>query len=149
MDMWDLLNQKPIEFLKQFYVYLQSTQDDDWQMGICRTIDDENQKERNCLFGHVCRFVQNNICSDIKDSEIFEAFEYTISSPYLGYSVNDGTNPDYPQHTPKERCLALVLDIIHGKELLINDSFTDFFNQNNPNRTKPIDMSQYDPDWKP
>lgn len=87
---------------------------------------------------------------DIHDMEIFETFEDCISSTFAVYAVNDGKNSDYPQETPKERCLAYILNIIHGKELLIHDSFIDCFNQNKDEKhKKAIDMSKYDPSWTP
>jgi hypothetical protein len=86
-------------------VYLENTSEDSWLVNRCRVT--EAGVTRNCLRGHLLDF------GGLGYEDIFHE---CIATEYMYYAVNDGTDPRYPQTTPKQRCIAYLQDLLSGKE---------------------------------
>lgn len=99
------------DFLEDFIPFLEGTPEESWCTDVVRS------GQTNCLFGHLANFVgpKDNLAPD------FDWFEVSVSTTYKIYPVNDGKDPDYPQATPKQRCLAYLRDLQSGKELTTLD----------------------------
>jgi len=70
---------------------------------------------QSCLFGHVFDWAGGD--SDIKKSnQAMDLFEACYATTYMVYPVNDGTNSQYQQSTPKQRCIAYFKDLINGNQ---------------------------------
>lgn len=91
--------------------YLEGTTDDQWCVDVVK-----NRDNGNCLFGHVFDFFSKK-WGEEKASQGWEWFESAVSTTFYVYPINDGKNPDYPQSTPKERCIALMKNILSGDQL--------------------------------
>lgn len=85
--------------LDRIITYLEQTDEDSWCTDVVRTKDG-----KNCLFGHLF---------DLGGSRLMDWFE-NIATTYMVYPVNDGENPNYPQLTPKQRCIAYLNDLRRG-----------------------------------
>lgn len=90
------------ESLKYILDYLETTTEDNWCLDVVKTTDG-----KNCLFGHLF---------DFGGSKLMDWFECMCATTYMVYSVNDGTNENYKQSSPKERCIAYIKDLMNGKE---------------------------------
>lgn len=97
------------DFLKEFLPFLEETSEESWCTDVVRSKDGSG----NCLFGHLANFVgpKDNLVPD------FDWFETMVSTTYVIYPINDGTDPEYPQGSPKQRCLAYLRDIQSGRQL--------------------------------
>lgn len=88
--------------LPKIIEYLEATPENSWCTDVVKTRDG-----KNCLLGHLFDYGGNHV---------MDAFEETVATTYMFYPVNDGTHPDYPQPTPKQRILQYLKDIISGKQ---------------------------------
>lgn len=97
----------PVTLIDDFIKYCQNTTDDQWCMEVVRTKD----QKANCLFGHLFEFAGD----DKTGSFYWDMFEEVYATTYMVYQVNDGKDPDYPQSTPKARCVQYLKDLKSGK----------------------------------
>lgn len=88
--------------------HLSATAEGDWCVDVVRSGDGR----RNCIFGHIFAMGRD----DTEGNKWFDWFENVWGTTYCLYLVNDGTNPNYPQSTPKRRCLAFVDRLLSGEE---------------------------------
>lgn len=95
------------DFYEKFRAYLVNTVDSDWCCDIVRSEDGAN-----CLQGHLWRFVGDDARLA---NQLFDWFEYCYATTFMFYPVNDGTSADYPQSTPKARCIAYLDDLHHDR----------------------------------
>lgn len=101
------MNQIITELIK----YLQQTRDNEWCINIVRSSD----CKKNCIFGHIFnfgRYVNPDLDSDSAGSKMWDWFENHVGTTYYVYSINDGQNKNYPQSTPKERCINYLYNIL-------------------------------------
>lgn len=96
------------EWLIKFISYLETTTDDKWTTGVCRS----TTKEKNCVMGHLFRM---NLDDDEQGRLWWDWFEGCVATTFMIYPVNDGGDPRYPQTTPKARILAYLNDVLDGK----------------------------------
>ena len=96
--------------------YVEATDESSWCVDVVKT-----KAGKNCLFGHLWDMVGGDQ-DKVKGNEIFDWFESRVSTTFFVYRVNDGENPDYPQNTPKQRCLELLRNIFNGCELTTYES---------------------------
>jgi len=64
--------------------------------------------------GHLANFVGGD---DTTLNTAWDWFEAAVATTYMVYPVNDGKNPDYPQDTARERCIAYMKNLQSGKEM--------------------------------
>jgi hypothetical protein len=96
--------------LGKVIAYLESTPEDSWAVNVVRTKDG-----KNCLLGHVIDYVygkgyEGNVMP------AWDLFGEFWATEFMYYGVNDGTNPKYPQTTPKQRILAYLRNMQAGIE---------------------------------
>jgi hypothetical protein len=95
--------------LNKLIEYLESTEDDAWLIGHCRSKDGT----KNCLMGHVFDWGGG----DAGQGGVAVAlFEECIATTYMFFPINDGEDPRYQQPTARQRCIAYLKDIQSGKE---------------------------------
>lgn len=105
--------------LADFITYLEATSPDEWCEDVVRSKDGS----QNCALGHVFEWGRaRGDGSDRAGSRAWDWFEGAWSTSYAVYPVNDGTNPDYPQPTPKERIIAYCRALLDGTELSTMES---------------------------
>lgn len=105
-----------------------ATPDSAWNLDTVRSADGS----RNCFFGHLFAFGERLADDDpdlqalshprLTGSEVvanalWEWFEECWATTYAVYPVNDGSDPGYPQGTPRERVLVFLHDLRSGKRL--------------------------------
>lgn len=102
--------------LDEFIAWCTATSEKQWTCDVVRSADGTS----NCLFGHLFDWAeaigQHKHGMDAERTQtlanhIWERFEAQYASTYKVYPVNDGQNPDYPQDTPRQRCIALLEDM--------------------------------------
>lgn len=98
-----------LENLDGVIAYMEATAEEAWRVDTVRSKDGST----NCFFGHLF----NMGGSDELGSALWHAFEERWATTYVIYGINDGTHPDYPQPTPKQRVLAYLRNLRDGKEL--------------------------------
>lgn len=94
--------------LEEFLEYLKSTQEKSWCEKVTKTKDG-----RKCVLGHVFDFGRAAGCSG---NYAMDMFEEIYATSYMMFLVNDGDHPDYPQPTPKQRCISYFTNMMNGKE---------------------------------
>lgn len=104
-------NQEHISFLNkildcdhtmtEILQYMENTTEESWCMDVVKTEDN-----RSCFFGHLF---------DLGGNKLYQNFE-NVATEFMVYPVNDGKNLEYPQETPKQRCVAYLKDLISGKQ---------------------------------
>ena len=124
--------------LDDIIAMVESTDEDAWQVDVVRSGDGN----RNCFFGHlhaygfqraagltvdiVPQFFRDRApevgAQDYFASQLWDWFECAWASTYAIYPVNDGTNPRYPQSTPKQRVLAYLRALAAGDEMTTMES---------------------------
>ena len=92
--------------LDQLIDYLEKTTDAEW------LVDRVRSGSRNCVMGHVFDFGGG----DNGGGAAWDFFEGAYATTWMIYKVNDGTDPRYPQATPKRRVIAYLEDLRDGKE---------------------------------
>lgn len=110
-----------VEDLRPFITYLESTPDNSWQIDVVRSADGTC----NCMFGHLYQFTTDHQLAageSLKAAErfashVWDAFESSWATTYKVYPVNDGTDADYQQPTPKARVIALLKALADGTQL--------------------------------
>lgn len=99
------------EDMQSFIDYCESTDTKEW----CTDIVRSKGYKQNCLYGHLVNwYYGKNYEGNI--SPIWDAFE-EVGTTFYVYPINDGQNPNYPQTTAKERCIAYLKNVRDGKEL--------------------------------
>lgn len=98
--------ESPEAFLVEFIPYLEATREEDWVQDVVR------RGGQNCLMGHFINFCEHDLDDNVAPS--WDWFEQMVATPYMVYPVNDGTDPDYPQGSARERCIAFMKDILSG-----------------------------------
>lgn len=110
--------------LEDLITYLETTSEESWLMGKCRSKD----QTQHCLVSHIYNFAGGDEVAEVfttrngqsfnitKGSNGIDFFEERWATSYMFYPVNDGTNPNYPQATPKERCITYLKNLKDGKE---------------------------------
>lgn len=98
--------------LNAFIQYLIDTDESEWQVDVVRNVGNT----KNCLFGHLVNFVYGRDY-DGSISNAWDYFEEVWSTDFFIYQINDGTNPDYQQTTPKQRCIAYLANLWLGMEI--------------------------------
>ena len=94
----------------ELLAYLESTTEESWCTNVVKT-----STGQSCLFGHVFDWAGGD--SDIKKSnQAMDLFEACYATTYMIYPVNDGTNKEYQQDSPKQRCIAYFKDLMIGKQ---------------------------------
>ena len=124
--------------LDDIIAMVEGTAEDAWQVDVVRSGDGN----RNCFFGHLHAYgtrLAANLPADTVPaffrerapevkapdyfaSQLWDWFECAFASTYAIYPVNDGTNPRYPQPTPKQRVLAYLRALATGDELTTMES---------------------------
>lgn len=98
--------------LDEIIAMVEATDEDAWQTGTVRSAD----STRNCFFGHL--FAHGEKLGGERHANIlWQAFEDSWATTYVIYPVNDGTNPRYPQPTPRQRILAYLTDLREQRAL--------------------------------
>ncbi len=98
--------------LSRFIKYLENTTDDQWIIGRCG----EPQMKKWCVMGHLFCWAAGPEKDEGRATRIWNYFEGIIATTYMIFPVNDGTNPEYTQLTPKDRCIAYLKNIKKGEE---------------------------------
>lgn len=97
--------------LQSFIDYCKKTKATDWYLHKVRN----KTNTKNCLYGHLVNWYYGKDWTG-NISPIWDAFE-EVGSTFYVYPINDGKNPDYPQKTARERCIAYLENVRDGKEL--------------------------------
>lgn len=109
------------ENMQDFIDYLEETRPDQWYLHKVR--NKENTK--NCLYGHLINwYYGKDYTGDC--TAMWDAFE-EVGTTFYVYPINDGQNPDYPQKTAKERCIAYLKNVRDGKELWTAEAMEEEF----------------------
>ncbi len=87
--------------------HMQQTTEDSWCVDVVKS------KDQNCFFGHLFDYAGGD---DGRGSVALDMFESMYATMFMVYPVNDGKNPDYIQHTPKQRVVAYLEDLRDGKQ---------------------------------
>lgn len=95
------------ETLEEIIRYMESTSEDSWCTEVVRQAEGAN-----CFFGHLSAYDK----TENAHGELWEWFEETWGTTFYVFPINDGTNPDYPQATPKQRILAYLNNLLTGVE---------------------------------
>jgi hypothetical protein len=126
--------------LDDIITMVEETSEESWQTEVVRSADGT----RNCFFGHLHalgvtlaadvsaealpRSTRPDITpGDYIGSRLWDWFESAWATTYAIYPVNDGTNPAYPQQTPRQRVLAYLRALHSGMELTTEESLDDQF----------------------
>lgn len=91
--------------------YLQNTREDEWLLDKVANKD----LSKCCFFGHLFKYAAGKEMDEKKANNFWNYFEEIYATTYMVYPVNDGKNPNYPQETAKQRCIAYLEDLISGK----------------------------------
>ncbi|QOD06126.1 hypothetical protein [Pseudarthrobacter sp. BIM B-2242] len=103
-----------LETLDPVIAYMEATAEDSWNLDTVRSKDGS----KNCFFGHLFNMAPD----DDHANALWGMFEDLWSTTYRIYPINDGTNPSYPQETPKQRILAYLRALQAGDELTTEQS---------------------------
>src|SRR5690242_21599062 len=95
--------------LERIVEYMENTPEDSWCTEVVRTKDG-----KNCFYGHL--FDMGGGDTEGGGGSLWDYFEEAYATTFMLYPVNDGRHPDYPQATPKQRCIAYLRDLISGKK---------------------------------
>lgn len=95
------------ERLAKIIDYVKATHENEWCTDVVR-----NSDGANCLFGHMSKMDG----TDKAYGEAWDWFEETWGTTYYVYPINDGTNPEYQQPTPKQRITAYLDRLLSGEE---------------------------------
>ena len=95
-----------LENLDAIIAHMEATAEDSWRVDTVRSKDGAT----NCFFGHLFAMAPD----DEHGSALWSGFENLWASTYMVFPINDGTNPRYPQATPKQRVLAYLRDLRDG-----------------------------------
>lgn len=98
-----------LETLDDVIAYIESVDEDSWQVDRVRSADGT----KNCFFGHLF----NMGADDAHGSALWNIFEDRWATTFMIYPINDGTEPSYQQETPKQRILAYLRQLAAGEEL--------------------------------
>lgn len=110
---------KQLETLDTVITYMEATDEDAWNLGTVRSKDGA----RNCFFGHLF----NMSPDEDRANALWNLFEELYATTYRLYGVNDGTNPRYPQETPKQRILAFLRALQAGDEMTTEQSMEECY----------------------
>ncbi len=102
-----MANDQDRERLANIIAYVKATNEDEWCTDVVR-----NSDGANCLFGHISKMDG----TDRAYGESWDWFEETWGTTYYVYPINDGSNPKYPQSTPKQRITAYLEALMSGEE---------------------------------
>lgn len=94
--------------------YMEATDEDAWNLDTVRSKDGT----RNCFFGHLF----NMSPDEARANALWAMFEDLYSTTYRIYPINDGSDPRYPQETPKQRILAYLRALAAGEEMTTEQS---------------------------
>lgn len=97
-----------LETLDTVIAYMESTAEEDWNVDTVRSKDGK----KNCFFGHLF----NMSPDEERANALWAMFEDLWSTTYRIYPINDGSDPRYPQATPKQRILAYLRALQAGEE---------------------------------
>lgn len=116
LDSFDLASKK-LATLDDFISYCEATTESEWQIDTVRNKGNTS----NCLFGHLINWYygkgyKGNIIT------AWDFFEDAWATTFFVYLVNDGRNPNYPQPTPRQRCIQLLKNLNDGSELTTNQA---------------------------
>lgn len=103
-----------LETLDPVIAYMEATAEDSWNLDTVRSKDGT----RNCFFGHLFNMAPD----EDRANALWGMFEDLWSTTYRIFPINDGTNPSYPQETPKQRILAYLRALQAGDELTTEQS---------------------------
>lgn len=103
-----------LETLEPVIAYMESTAEDSWNVDTVRSKDGT----KNCFFGHLFNMAPD----EDRANALWGMFEDLWSTTYRIYPINDGTNPRYPQETPRQRILAYLRALQAGDELTTEQS---------------------------
>lgn len=82
--------------------FLERTDEGKWCTDVVKTTDG-----KSCIKGHIF---------DMGGNFFMDMFEERYATDYMIYPINDGTNPNYSQETPKQRVLTYLKNMREGKE---------------------------------
>lgn len=117
--------------LDDIIAMVEVSSEDAWQVDVVRSADGT----RNCFFGHLHAYGMHlaaHLTDDILPdylrhtgatapewvaTQLWDWFENEWASTYAIYPVNDGTNPRYPQPTPRTRVLAYLHALRSGEQM--------------------------------
>ena len=121
----ELFDKDKINWLHSLLDYLQKTKEDEWCVGVCRKTDTAIQK--NCLLGHVFNFGSIDFFGKNSEKGANAALNFfdNIATTYIFYPINDGTNPNYQEPTPKQRCVSFLKNILSSKEKTVNQMWEE------------------------
>lgn len=90
--------------------YIETTPDDSWCVDVYRSQD----QTQHCILSHVQTLGRD----DREGMRFMERFESIWGNSYsIGLRANDGLDPaEYPQGTPRERCMAYIDNLLNGTE---------------------------------
>lgn len=103
-----------LETLDTVIAYMEATAEDSWNLDTVRSKDGT----KNCFFGHLF----NMSPDEARANALWAMFEDLYSTTYAIYPVNDGSNPRYPQETPRQRILAYLRALQSGDEMTTDQS---------------------------
>lgn len=94
-----------------------------WRTDTVRNAE-EDGTVTNCVMGHLHDLGGGDEMVEVGPYRPVQAggllwgwFEESWATTYRIYPVNDGTDPDYPQATPRERVVAFLRDLCDGRQL--------------------------------
>lgn len=97
--------------LGEFISYCEATRPEDWYLHKVRN----HSNTKNCLYGHLINwYYGKGYTGNVQP--MWDAFE-EVGSTFYVYPINDGTNPNYPQPTARERCIQYLKNVLSGEEL--------------------------------
>ena len=108
--------------LSRFIKYLEKTTDEQWQLDKVG----EPEMKKWCVMGHLFCWAAGKEKDEKRANRIWNYFEGAIATTYMIYPVNDGKNSNYPQATPKERCIAYLKNLRDDKEKTTIDHWNDY-----------------------
>jgi hypothetical protein len=118
--------------------YLEQTAEDSWCTDVVKTHDN-----KNCLFGHIYDYGFSINPTELYASNMYDWFDCAVSTTHQVFRVNDGQNSDYPEATPKQRCLAYLKNIFDGKEFTTLEGMDHDYLLSAKNKARASDIQQY------
>lgn len=114
--------------------YMEATNEDSW----CTNFYSQNDNSQKCFLFHLY---------DGFGGRVYNKFESTIATEYMIFPVNDGYSEDYPQPTPRQRCIQYIKDLRDGIAPMLpeviarSEAYLDSISEENE---PPIDFEALD-----
>ena len=122
----ELFDKDEINWLHSLLDYLQKTEEEEWCVGVCRKADTAIQQ--NCLLGHVFNFGSIDFFGKNGEEGANAALNFfdNIATTDIFYPINDGTDTNYQESTPKQRCVSFLKNILSSKEKTVYQMWEEY-----------------------